>query len=131
MTSGKTADVGRDHGNLARHRFERRQPEALLRGRQQEDVGRRQERNHQLLRAEYVRAVRDAQLASEPIGRAQLRPVTDQQQPRRRRVRLIRAKTCITASMRLTGLKFETWITSFVSSLSAKRRRSDGSGRRL
>ena len=40
--------------------------------------------------------------------------------------RLILAKTSITASIRLTGRKFDTWMTSFVASSGAKRCRRPG-----
>ena len=82
MTSGQPADVGGDDRHLARHRLERREAEAFLRRRQQEDVGNRQQRQHLILLAEEVDAVLEAALAREPRGGVELRTVADHQQVR-------------------------------------------------
>ena len=108
------ADVRRHDRHLARHRLERRQAEALLRRRQQEHVRRRQQRNDQLLRAQRTASDRPrparapsrcAVLSSGPSPTSSRRAGT---------CAAIRANTCITASIRFTGRKLDTWITSFV-----------------
>ena len=74
------ADVRRHDRHLARHGLERREPEALLRGWQQEDVGGREQRNHILLRAEHLDERCDVELPAEPVRRPELGPVADEQQ---------------------------------------------------
>ena len=79
---GQPADAGGDDRHLAGHRLERREPEALLRRRQQEHVGSRQQRHDLILLAEEVDVV-----ARRPSARAsrarvgELGAVADHQQP--------------------------------------------------
>src|SRR6267142_1202949 len=75
---GKPTDARRDDRHLARHRFERRKTEAFLRGWQQEQIRDRQQPYDLLLRPERVHERRDAELAREPVCRAELRPVADE-----------------------------------------------------
>ena len=77
---GQAADARRHDRYLARHRLERGQAEALLRRRQQEDIGDRQQRQHLILFAEEVHAALEPELAREPRRAVELRAVAHHQQ---------------------------------------------------
>ncbi len=82
-TSGSPPTRDAIDRNAARHRLERREAEALLGGRQEEQVRDGQERRDRILLAERVHAIRDAELPRQIECVAQVRPVADEQEPRR------------------------------------------------
>ena len=77
---GQSAGVRGDDRHLAGHRLERGQAEALLLGRQEEQIRDRQQRHHVFLRAEKLHAIRDVELPRQPARCGDLRAVAGQQQ---------------------------------------------------
>ena len=79
-----------------------------------------------LLRAEHLHPTRQSQLSAQTVRRF-LVPVRHQSATAARTLRgEMRANTYITASIRFTGLKFDTWITSLSDRPSQNARASPG-----
>ena len=104
MISGSPPTLRRDDRDFAGHRFERRQSKALLRRRQQEQIGDRQLRHQVVLLADEADVVRSGPIPPRAVrcrhrDRDRRRPAATAPRTRRR----ISRKTSSTASTRLTG----------------------------
>jgi len=81
----KATHTRRNDGHFAHHRLERRQAEALRGRREQEQVGRRQERAHVALVPHSLHVVAEPEVAGDLQAVRQLRAVADEHQCRRDR----------------------------------------------
>ena len=79
---GQAADARRHHRHAARHRFERREAEALLQRRQQEQIRLRQQPDDVLGLADHLDMRRQAKLPDELLRFAPVGPLADDRQPR-------------------------------------------------